>query len=344
MEVTGKLQPTAAHYADGIMVVDDDFGDDRLKGNQHKGMVLLKHADGSTERRFIKTDKINLTRGPAFRPEYDVQFASVGEAISSCLVRSLVPDVDFPCVDYQFEVIREHGKLVTATSSANYVVPGTLEMVLTDNDQNPYLHYRVTPDEFIDQIALCKVNAEIMTSMRGFYERYLVDRNLAQHFIVQQAAFDFLLGNADRKENLANTIFLAHRQQLVTPLNFDYNRCLNLGWPETTNAAFMRGQVQLGDAGIEADYLDSIYTVKRETPTKGLFGNSAVAAENVRFMQEQGFVRFRIDTAKLRAELDQTCTRIAQLAPHLKYVARTKANVLLRALAAERNHELWEEA
>src|SRR5574338_329557 len=43
---------------------------------------------------------------------------------------------------------------------------------------------------------------------------------------IQQAGFDMLMGNKDRKENPSNFVVVQHPNGMVKPVNMDYGRCL----------------------------------------------------------------------------------------------------------------------
>lgn len=311
------------------------FGDPRLKGNQRKAMVYFE----DDAPRFFKLDETKDGL-PPFKPEFDFQYASISEALASCVVASMQPDPQFECVQYRFESCVDNQRIITASSSANYLSGNSLESILANNERfdEVYEDYRVGMQEFASEIADGTNNQQILDQLLAYANRYGVEPALAKHFYVQQAGFDLLLANADRKQNMGNFIFRATFDGQVTPINFDYGRCLPMTWTSTTNAAFIENKLSLGDSEIESDYVDELIATGG-----GIMNNHHQRAQNIADLHANGYVPLKIDLTSLQANLDACCHRIEHFHSELYPFARTKADVMFKALADPRNEGLWEE-
>jgi hypothetical protein len=172
--------------------------------------------------------------------------------------------------------------------------------------------------------------------MTELYARYGVPAAQAQRFIVQQAGFDLLTGNIDRKQNYANTIFIAGSATNVLPLNFDYGRCFQSMYNDTADNRFASGAETLDDELVSM-YLEDFFN-----DCGGILGCSRDYATNARFIVAHGFTPFKVDVARLHAELVACRKRVTAVRPELRYFVELKTQLLLGALRDARNQQMWE--
>lgn len=315
------------------------FDSDKFKGNQRKGFVFFKKNDGTLTKQFVKLDEISRATKGQFKSNFDYQYASVSEDMSSIFLRSLVNnDSDFTSVDnYQFEMFEIENRLVSGVLVDDYVQPGHLEKILTHKIQDePYNQYLVNYNEFIKNVATCTVSKIVLKNLIQFFVRYGVNFDQAKHFLVQQAGFDMLLGNIDRKENSGNFVFIANDQQVI-PINFDYGRMLQIIWTDKTEMKFSNGKFSSEDIKeITLDYVESIIGMR------GGIINSTNREENIQFLLDNGFQPFKIDLEILQEKLSLHVDKIEHLKPEIKHFVRMKARVLLQLLRDKRVSQLVE--
>lgn len=328
---------TYGKYADGkLFLYGKSFSDKRLKGAQRKGMIFID----DTQEMFVKADEVTKAREDVkFQEKHDFKYSSITEEIVSRLIDNMNFDLNFPCLTYEFTLIVENNKEISATVSNNFIKNGYLEQLLTDWTNEPYESYLIDFDNFEKNIKKSHSNDEIFNNMFEYYLKYGVDSDLAKYFIIQQAGFDLLTGNIDRKGNCTNTVFIAKNENEVIPINIDFGRCLQMEWTDTTDNRFLD---LLDDKElineIELDYAESMIEVNG-----GILGNHPKFEENVKFILDKGFKPFKIDYSKLEKDLDDSCKKIKILKPNLYNFARTKSNALLKLLKDERTQQLWEE-
>ncbi|WP_125708185.1 hypothetical protein [Lacticaseibacillus porcinae] len=334
-------------YAQGTHADDDGslmvlsqrpFGDSRFKGNQRKGMVYTKFGDQVFER-CVKLDD-HRDRQRHFKPEYDFQYPSISEVITAYLTNNFHHEAFLSRLSYSFEVIQEHGRQITGSSAPNFLGDDGLEVILANDSPNPeiYEHYAVTMEEFAHNVADCGDNQQTLLHLIDYYQRYGVSPEHAKRFLVQQAGFDLLVGNTDRKQNMGNFVMIQRLNGLVHPLNFDYGRCLPMYWTDRINAQFGSGKLQLGEVELEQDYANDVIRTRG-----GIFGNRTRFEDNVKELLNNGFMPFQIDHRTLTNRLNDLCEEVQFKAPQLYWYARTKANVLLRVLADPKTQALWED-
>lgn len=328
---------TYGKYADGkLFLYGKSFSDKRLKGAQRKGMIFID----DTQEMFVKADEVTKAREDVkFQEKHDFKYSSITEEIVSRLIDNMNLDLDFPCLTYEFSIIVENNKEISATISNNYINNGYLEQILTDWINEPYESYLIDFDSFEKNIKNNHSNEEILNIMIEYYKRYGVDNGLAKYFIIQQAGFDLLTGNIDRKGNCTNTVFIAKKDNEVIPFNIDFGRCLQMEWTDTTDnriSGLLDDNELMNE--IEQDYSDSIISVNG-----GILGNQPSFKDNVEFILNNGFKPFKINYRNLEHDLNHSCNKIKILKPSLYNFARIKSNALLKLLKDERTQQLWEE-
>lgn len=328
---------TATLQSGCLTVAGKPFGDSRHKGNQLKAMVVVLQADGEWQRLFVKADALPPAMLKVFLDRFDYQFAAVTEDLTTALVKSIRPVPGFRCVQYELMLLMESSCSVTAAVADNYLKAGQLEVVLTDTGiVPPYWHYQVAPEEFVSQIATSRQNEATLASMVAFYGRYGVSATTARAFIMQQAGFDLLTGNVDRKGNYANTVFTASVREGVQPLNFDYGRCFQTMYNRTADDQFQAGTLKL-DADISALYLEDFFS-----QFGGILNGASSYRANVNFLLANGFVPFQVDPDELQRQLVESVHRISTRAPKLRHFAIMKATLIWAVLHDPSTKGLWE--
>lgn len=337
LQVAYEQGTHGAYEGDILKLSHKSFDSPRLKGVQRKGMVFFKEESGAISEKMLKMDQVNRHLNKYFTPPYDNHFSSVTETFISSLVRSMLKQKNFSCVTYDFVLVNELSNIVSGTLSSNYILPSHLEKVLTHNDQNIYHHYRVEYDEFFKYIYQGVDNKTSLTKMIEFFCRYGVEEKVAKYFIVQQAGFDLLTGNIDRKVNATNFVFIENECGKVTPINMDYGRCAQINWTKKTEEKFKEGKLQLD----ETDYQE----IAEESLDNfgGILGNEYTIEKCVSFILESGFIPFKINLEEFKKDLLKNCQKIKRLMPQISGFVETKAQVLIYMLQDPRVKELWEE-
>lgn len=335
-------------YAEGTHVAERDgfvyfshrpFGDARLKGNQRKGMVYSKSTDGEIVGRCVKLDE-HRDLLQHFKPEFDYQYPSISEVLTSLLTNNIHNEAFVSMLPYWFGVYVDRGRKITGSCAPNFLGVDGLEVILANDTPHDevYEHYAVTMQEFATNVADCRDNQRTLQHLIAYYQRYGVSAGIANKFLLQQAGFDLLVGNTDRKQNMGNFVMVRRVGGSPLPINFDYGRCLPMYWTPTVNEQFASGRVQLGDEEFEQDAANDVITTRG-----GIFGNHIKFEENVNELLALGFQPFQIDRRILKIQLERFCHQVRSTAPALYWFAQTKANVLLRVLADPKTQGLWED-
>lgn len=323
-----------------IKLTHKAFDSRYFKGNQRKGFIFFEESSGKIVKKFAKLDEISrATKGLGFKPDYNYQYSSVSEDFVSVFLSSIVTkDPDFYSVNsYLFNLFSLESRLVTGVLVDNFVIPGHLEKILASpNEDEPYNQYLVKYSDFIAEVATGSNLNDILDSLIAFFEQYGVPYERAKHFIIQQAGFDLLLGNIDRKENSGNFVMISN-QNTTKPVNFDYGRMLQIIWSETTENQFRTGIFSENDIEeIVSDYVDSVIQARG-----GIFNNIDFE-KNIDFLLENGFKPLRINLNQLTTQLSQHVDQIRLKAPQITFFSTVKAAVLLKLVQDKRVMRLVE--
>ncbi|MFC6292269.1 hypothetical protein [Macrococcus epidermidis] len=321
------------------------FSDPKLLGLQRKGFIYIKTKhDNIFQEKFVKMDEVNIERQGSLLNTFDESYSSVTEEIISRLIDNFVDDGNMNSLTYQFNMFDMKGNKVSGTTSNNFIANGFLEAILAkhnpraeDNEhydeENYYfpINHKLYERKIVDGVD----NLSIFEDLLDYYKQVGVDEATAKEFIIQQAAFDILISNKDRRINSTNTIFLVNSEQTI-PVNIDYGRAL----PFTFNLE----DNEMYESMSEEKWNEKIRELSiNETGKDGLISAGLNMKENIEFLQENGLKRIKINVKRLQTDLEASCERIKILKPELFEFAKIKAGMVLSRLQNEMISELWEE-
>lgn len=324
----------ATFIGNEIKLTHKKFDSKYFKGNQRKGFLFFKDDSGTIVKKFAKLDEISRsTKGLGFKPDYNYQYSSVSEDYVSVFLNSIITkDPYFYSVNsYLFNLFSLENRLVTGVLIDNFVISGHLEKILTNsNGDEIYNQYRVSYADFIDRVATGSDLNSILKNLIAFLNQYGVSNEIAKHFIIQQAGFDLLLGNIDRKDNAGNFVMISDFTA-TKMVNFDYGRMVQIFWTESTEIRFREGAFAKKEMEeIVSDYVDAVIQ------SRGGVFNNVNLDNNIDFLLDNGFQPFQVDLNKMKLQLFQHVKRIKLRAPEIEYFARIKAAVLIQLVQDKR--------
>lgn len=338
-----QLQTKIEHQVEkNRFIVDEQtrkFGNQKFDGMQYKGTALYQD-----ELIFIKKDSLNLVHGSAWKNDrFDLSYSSVNEDICSCFLKNCKEDNLFQSVIYYFEVFESTtGKIDTGSISKNYVVDGSVEKLITSYEEKDTDIFDVSHEEFLENIIDGVDKEKILASMIEYFVRNGINEQDAKHFIIQQAGFDLLTGNIDRKVNSKNIVFLYYPKDNVTiPLNMDYGRCLQTYWAPEAENSFISGRNN--ESLLEEIASDDVGEIL--TSGGGLFGNKigGKISEAIDFLFENNFQPFELNFAQFEKDLEVVLKKVEDNNLKIKYFVKYKIELIKSLLQNENMKKLWKE-
>ena len=303
------------------------FGDTNTGGLQHKGMGIV---DGKET--FIKLDDLNPTVSGTWENGFDYQYSSISEAIVSCLVKNIEKDDNFQSVTYNFEVFENAGKLVTGTTSNNYLNDNEVERVLASGNK-AVTHTSVPLDDYVEQIIDVPMDRRLDNLVKLYIEQN-VPQEIAKHFTIQQAGFDILTGNIDRLNNPSNFIVAYNAATNEgRPINIDYGRCAQMIWTSTSETNFRN---EYYDEIVEDASLDMI------SRSDSIFSSYQIT-DSISRLKKNGYQPFRINIEGLTDDLTRLNNKIESENIGCKNFASIKLEAFKQALQLPKMQELWQD-
>ncbi|PKE06636.1 hypothetical protein CW676_05065 [Macrococcoides caseolyticum] len=321
------------------------FSNPYLLGLQRKGFIYITtDKKNICHEKFVKLDEVNLERQGKLLGTFDESYSSITEEIISRLIDNFVDKGNMNSLTYRFNMFDINGKKVSGTTSNNFIANGFLEAILSKHnpradmsehydDENYY--FPIDHKEYERKIVNGYDNLLIFEELIEYYKKVGVDEVTAKEFIIQQAAFDILISNKDRRINSTNTIFLVSTETTI-PVNIDYGRALPFTFHKEENEKY---------SNMSTDQWNEII---RELSVKDIGEDGLISAglnmkENIEFLQENGLKKIKINVKQLKIDLEDSCERIKGLKPELYEFAKIKAGMVLSRLQNETISELWEE-
>ncbi|MGK0576011.1 hypothetical protein [Macrococcus capreoli] len=320
------------------------FSDPRLLGLQRKGFIYIENEDSNlyTEK-FVKIDKESINKPGKFKDNYDVLYSSVTEDIVSRLLDNMIYSGTMNSLTYTFHLFDMKGEKITGTTSNNYIKDNYLEIVLSyhnpradeDAKYNPEEQYfPIKFNDYHDEIINCYDNLSIFNSMVKYYKSIGVNEEYAKKFVIQQAAFDILIANTDRRKNSTNSIAIKSFDRCI-PINLDYGRSLPVMFKEEHVEKYANM-----DEETWQDFVEGLSDLSSDE--FGVISAEGRIVNNIEFLVENGFEKFKININKLKRDLEVSCERIQRLKPELYEFAKVKAGILIARLESEELSVLWE--
>ena len=301
--------PNATLGDDGVIRLNEgkSFGSPKMVGNQFKGDLIIDNK-GFTFKKFVKLDRLNPLINGHWRHGMDYSNSSITEDICSRFIES-ISNTGIKSVLYNFSIFDLGNGIETGTISDNYMEENVSEelAIAPNSEREDMKNFRVTFDEYYDNVATENDYNKILESMIDFFGRYRVKPDVAKKFIIQQAGLDLILGNEDRKKNPSNFIFLipSSIKKDVIPLNMDYGRCLQIFWTETSES-------RIEDMPDSEDVINEIVMDEvKNFSGGGLFGGNNLK-ESVDFLIDNGFRPFNLDKEKFLASFNNLEEKISK--------------------------------
>ena len=336
----------ASYENDGTLNLSEQPNQLYFKGVQLKGMVTVVNEDGTCEDKFVKFDSINPKENGEFYDFHDFKYSSVSESLVSAFIDASENDALFESVSYDFEKFNVQGKVVTGTLSNPYN-KGGIEIILSQDDRkikNPADNFILeSNEEYVQGVVDCPSNDLILKNMTNYLKMAGVNESDAKHFIIQQAGFDMLMGNKDRKENPSNFVVVQHPNGMVKPVNMDYGRCLfdKKNSPHLKTGMWSKNQEnnqQMDDENIE---------FMAETSMNGMLSDNGIFSsgmdyylkKNVDFIMDNGFQPFVLDKKKMHDKMDSIIekTHGTEMEKYTKF----KVKIMKQMLQNENLNRLW---
>lgn len=284
------MRPKHATLSNHIISLSDDFGNTNIAGMQLKDNVII---DGTAH--FVKLDDLRPDVNGVWENGFNNHYSSVSETITGTIAKHIKNAKNFDCVTYDF-IKTNDGR--TGTLSKNFLQPGEMEVALAYGNPTDRHFYEVGAltniETFAEQI-VDRPSKERFNNLIKLFENYGVTHEHAHDFLIQQAAFDIMVGNTDRLNNPSNFTTAHNINTGETRLvNMDYGRALPLDWFDTMEEKY------------NMDWLDEDipenaqnFRHKDDSILSGLKRSDQIA-----FLKEEGFTGFDIDKEALTKELD----------------------------------------
>lgn len=262
------------------------FGDNGLKGNQHKDVLEIAGVP-----HMIKRDNVNPESGIGWKNDnYDFAYASVAETIVSIFAQHLAPREDFVSARYDFVVLDDQFTQQSASASPLFTSPSQSDFVLTDA-RGLDRKVLISLEEFGDNLVDKKPRERFFDLVKLFAGFDGIDEAQAASFLAHQVAFDIVTLNQDRHENPGNIGLvideLTDQAQLI---NYDFGRCL----PTPTNLWTEQYEANYTDDMLAEDLADYAKDRTLAQANHSLL-NGLTFEESLAFIKEQGFQPFELD-------------------------------------------------
>ena len=166
--------------------------------------------------------------------------------------------------------------------------------------------------------------------------KYFTEHNVpyehAKEFLINQAAFDIMLGNTDRLGNPSNFI-IAYNNKTETGrlVNFDFGRTLPMIWTQTTENNYDMSWL---DEDLE-DYTDAL-SHDNDSILSSLSHNEAL-----QFLKDNEFEPFEIDIDNFKKDLKELNDKIQNSDLPFKKFAEVKIKAFEESLNLDKFKDLY---
>lgn len=316
--------------SNGHIILDsaDTLEQQNHRGLQHKGIVNL---DGHHV--YLKLDELSPRVTGEWEDKFDYKYSSVSETLASLFVKNLKVDPQFDSAMYQFRTIGYKNTNHTGTASEIYLRENEIEEVLSTGHTNNKDATRMTLKDYASKIYDTNHQERFKNLINSFVESG-VPKDHAKHFIIQQTAFDMILGNKDRLSNPSNFVIAYNaKTNIARPINIDFGRCLQLDtWSQTTENALTENHPYY-DESLD-DFTD--YTTKsNDSLLDHLKFDKAKD-----FLDDNGYQPFELNVQALHADVTDFVKQLEQSrAPFINF-AKMKAAVFIKTIEKQLNNGL----
>lgn len=338
-----------AKFEDGVLIINKRRLEEDAKGLQHKGPVII---DEHTMK-FLKLDEINPKRNLRFKDYLDYHYSSISEDIASSFLSCVDKRENFESLYYSFQIVEHDGKQMTGSLSDNYLYsPDEAELhekvLSVPGAKSDLDDIKVDHEEFVEKVIDERDNEVVFKSMVEYFKRYDVDEEEAEEFILNQAAFDIMTCNIDRKSNSTNFVFVRdYKTKKTKPLNMDYGRCLVMevgldSYQLLKNAKPMDGET-LDDVYNETIefYMDSNISRGSIFNSPNSIGDSDLK-QSVDFVLSKGFKPFELDEKKMDQKFSHLLKKVESYNHgELKLFTELKIGMFKKILNHKEIRRLW---
>lgn len=307
------------------IIINHNFGNTNVNGLQHKGAIAI-----GNEAYFAKLDDLNPSINGKWEDSFDVQYSSLSETLSAIFARNIKNKLNFDCVDYQFGIFNIKGDVKSGTISKNFLKENESERVLAlGRKTDP--HTLITTDDYAENIMDVNTQARLDNLLKYFTE-HNVPYEHAKEFLINQAAFDIMLGNTDRLGNPSNFI-IAYNNKTETGrlVNFDFGRTLPMIWTQTTEDKYDMSWL---DEDLE-DYSNAL-SHNNDSILSSFSYNVAL-----QFLKDNGFEPFEIDIDNFKKDLKELNDKIQNSELPFKKFAEVKIKAFEESLNLNKFKDLY---
>lgn len=299
------IKETKAPTDASLIKLPSNFGNTNINGLQQKDNIQIEN-----ESYFVKLDSLSPSVNGTWDNNFDSQYSSVSEALTSILLKNIKNADQLNSVLYEWREFDLNGKKVTGSISKNFLQENEEEHVLSiQNRSDKYTHISIK--EYEENMYDVNSETRIKNLMTAFASAN-VDKNASQNFLIQQAAFDMFIGNQDRLNNPSNFVFAYNTKDQTTRLvNLDYGRALPMLWTATSETNCDVKEL------LDEDLPDFAEDLNRSNDSilSGMQKNQAM-----NFLHDHGFEPFEVNVQQLHTDLDELKERIlASDAPYKKF-------------------------
>lgn len=237
-----------------VITLPSDFGNTNINGLQHKDNLQIDSVP-----HFVKLDSLSPAVNGTWKSDFNAQYSSVSEALTSILAKNIKNADSLNSVLYEWREFELNGQKVTGTISKNFLQAHEEEHVLAvDRKIDPHTHLSVK--DYEENMYDAPTDTRIQNLTKAFSDIKADPKDIHQ-FLIQQAAFDMLVGNQDRLNNPSNFVFAYNvKDQSSRMVNLDYGRTLPLIWTETTENNYSVEEFLQEDL---IDFADNLNTLKK---------------------------------------------------------------------------------
>lgn len=307
------------------IIINHNFGNTNVNGLQHKGAIAI-----GNEAYFAKLDDLNPSINGKWEDSFDVQYSSLSETLSAIFARNIKNKLNFDCVDYQFGIFNIKSDVKSGTISKNFLKENESERVLAlGRKTDP--HTLITTDDYAENIMDVNTQARLDNLLKYFTE-HNVPYEHAKEFLINQAAFDIMLGNTDRLGNPSNFI-IAYNNKTETGrlVNFDFGRTLPMIWTQTTEDKYDMSWL---DEDLE-DYSNAL------SHNNDSILSSFSYNEALQFLKDNGFEPFEIDIDNFKKDLKELNDKIQNSELPFKKFAEVKIKAFEESLNLNKFKDLY---
>ena len=288
-----------------VITLPSNFGNTNINGLQHKDNIQIDNIP-----HFVKLDSLSPAVNGTWKSDFNAQYSSVSEALTSILAKNIKNGDALNNVLYEWREFELNGQKVTGTISKNFLQAHEEEHVLAV-DRKLDKHTHLSVKDYEENMYDAPTDVRIHNLTKAFSNIQARPEDIHQ-FLIQQAAFDMLVGNQDRLNNPSNFVFAYNvKDQTSRMVNLDYGRTLPLIWTQTTEKNYSVEEFLQEDL---IDFADSLNSADNSI-LSGLSKKEALS-----FLNEHGFKQFELDMSGVSKDLDDLEARIkASSAPYKKF-------------------------